>query len=80
VAHGQLTRLTVLARGIALVSPALPTFRDVPPGSTFYSYIETAAAHSIVGGYADGTFRPATAATRAQFTKILYQTFAVPSR
>jgi hypothetical protein len=80
VTRAQLAKMTVLADGLPLVNPATPTFGDVPPGSTFYSYVETAAAHGIVGGYSDGTFRPTRSATRAQFTKILYQAFALPTR
>jgi hypothetical protein len=80
VTRAQLTKMAVLARGLAQVPPATPTFGDVPPGDWAYAYIETAAAHGIVGGYSDGTFRPTNAATRAQFTKILNQAFAVPAR
>jgi hypothetical protein len=80
VTRGQLTKMTVLARGLALVTPVTPTFSDVPPGSPFYSYIETGAAHTIVGGYSDDTFRPARDATRAQFTKVLYRAFAASGR
>jgi hypothetical protein len=80
VTRAQVTKLTVLARGLPLLRPTTPTFSDVPPDDWAYAYIETAAAHAIVGGYADGTFRSAAWATRAQFTKILYQTFAVPAR
>ena len=79
VTRAQLTKMAVLARGLALVRPATPTFRDVPPSDWAYHYIETAALHAIVGGYSDGTFRPATNATRAQFCKILYQTFGLPT-
>jgi hypothetical protein len=79
VTRAQLTKLVVLARGLPLSLPATPTFRDVPPSDWAYGYIEAAAAHAIVSGYPDGTFRPTAAATRAQFSKILYQTFAVPA-
>jgi hypothetical protein len=37
-------------------------------------------AHQVVGGYDDGTFRPAANATRAQVSKILFQAFALPNR
>lgn len=78
ITRGQLTKLTVLARGYSLLTPATATFNDVPPGSTFYTYIETAVGQGIIGGYADGSFRPATSATRAQFSKILYGAYASP--
>jgi hypothetical protein len=80
VTRAQLTKMAVLARGLPLVSPATPSFTDVPPGDWAYAYVETAAAHAIVGGYSDGTFRPVAWATRAQFCKILFQTFSVPAR
>jgi hypothetical protein len=79
VTRAQVTKLAVLARGLPLANPPTATFRDVPPSDWAYRYIETAAAHAIVGGYPDGTFRPAANATRAQFCKILFQTFSVPS-
>jgi hypothetical protein len=79
VTRAQLTKLIVLAVGYPLVNPLTPSFSDVPPTYWAYQYIETAAAHQIVGGYADGTFRPANEATRAQFAKMLYQAYGVPS-
>src|SRR5262249_27791411 len=47
-----------------------PTFSDVPASHPFYAFIETAAAHNIVSGYGDGTFRPNTNVTRGQLSKI----------
>ena len=37
-----------------------------------YQYIETLVARGIVGGYADGTFRPGNPVTRGQLTKFIY--------
>jgi hypothetical protein len=76
VTRGQLTKLVVLARGYTLANPATARFTDVPVGSAFYPYIETAASIGIVGGYSDGTFRPGNSATRAQFSKILFGAYA----
>jgi hypothetical protein len=53
-------------------SPA-PAFRDVPPDHWAYPFVSAAAAHGLLSGYADGTFRPTAVATRAQMAKILYQ-------
>jgi hypothetical protein len=59
------------------------TFTDVPVGSTFYDYVETAFAHGVVGGYACGGttypcdgqnrpyFRVGVNTTRAQIATIL---------
>jgi hypothetical protein len=46
-------------------------FTDVPPTHSFYVYIERAAAHGVIGGYTDGTFRPQNNATRGQISKIV---------
>jgi hypothetical protein len=81
VTRGQLAKIVVIAAqqvsGWTLISPATPSFNDVPVGSTFYTYIETAVCHSILGGYNDGTFRPSDNATRGQIAKIVY--FAIGS-
>jgi hypothetical protein len=43
----------------------------VPSSHTFYGYIRCLACRGIVGGYADGTFRPANDVTRGQIAKIV---------
>jgi N-acetylneuraminic acid mutarotase len=72
VTRGQLSKIVVAAAGWTLINPPSPTFNDVAPGSTFYAYVETAVCHSILGGYADGSFRPGNPATRGQISKIVY--------
>jgi hypothetical protein len=73
--RGQLTKIVVLAEGWAEVAPASPTFRDVPAGSPFYSYVETAYSHEIISGYSCGggclEFRPGNNVTRGQLCKIV---------
>jgi hypothetical protein len=76
ITRGQISKIIVLAEGWPAGNPPSPTFSDVPPGSPFYIYVESAVAHGIVSGYADGTFRPNTNATRAQLSKMLYLTLA----
>jgi hypothetical protein len=71
VTRGQLSKIVVVAAGWRLLNPITPTFSDVPQGSPFYQYIETAVCHDIVTGYADGTFRPGNNATRSQISKIV---------
>ncbi|MGA7730471.1 MAG: S-layer homology domain-containing protein [Chloroflexia bacterium] len=88
VTRAQLTKIIVLAAqqwdpvGWALLNPPQPTFNDVPAGSTFYGYVETALAHSVLEGYACGGpgepcpgryFRPNGNATRAQLSKMVYE-------
>lgn len=72
VTRAQFAKMLVGALGWELVTPQTPTFSDVPTDYWAYSYIETAAAHGVLGGYADGTFRPAANVTRAQLAKMLY--------
>jgi hypothetical protein len=48
-----------------------PHFSDVPPGSTFYQFVETAYNRGLISGYADGTFRPGNDAVRAHIAKML---------
>jgi plastocyanin len=43
----------------------------VPPGSTFYPYIQCLACQGIINGYSDGTFKPNNSVTRGQTTKIV---------
>jgi hypothetical protein len=72
ITRGQISKMIALGEGWTLVAPPQPTFSDVPPAHPFYQYIETVAAHGVVSGYADGTFRPNANATRAQLSKMLY--------
>ncbi len=69
--RGQVAKIIVLAFGLPLVTPPTQTFSDVEPGDVFDPYIETAAAHHLVNGYSDGTFRPYNNVSRGQFAKIL---------
>jgi hypothetical protein len=80
VTRSQLSKMIVLAKNWPLLEPTEPTFNDVAPGSTFYSYIETAFSHTIITGYPCGGpgepcpgtyFRPFNNATRAQLSKML---------
>src|SRR5688572_21134523 len=72
VTRSQLAKIVVMAEGWPLITPPNPTFPDVPRNSTFYSYVETAAAHNVISGFGDGTFRPGNPATRGQISKIIY--------
>jgi hypothetical protein len=78
VTRGQLSKIVVIAAGWPLANPPTPTFIDVPPEHTFYTYIETAFEHGIISGYADRTFRPGNNATRGQISKIVYMAVTQP--
>jgi hypothetical protein len=91
--RGQLAKIAmntaVLALGWTLLDPASNTFEDVPVGSTFFKYVETAYAHQVLGGYPCGTrpempcvppankpyFLPSNEVTRGQAAKIVSNTF-----
>ncbi len=72
VTRGQMTKIVVNAAGWSQINPSTPTFSDVPAGSTFYPFVETAVAHGIINGYSDQTFRPNNAVLRGQASKIVY--------
>ena len=69
--RGQLTKMLALGFGWTLYNPVYPDFSDVPADHPYYLYVETAYSHGVVTGYADSTFRPGSAVTRAQVTKML---------
>jgi hypothetical protein len=82
VTRGQLSAIVAGAFNWTLIDPPVATFRDVPVGSTFYRFIETAVSKSILGGYPCGDgcreFRPGNNALRSQIATIVYN--AVLSR
>jgi hypothetical protein len=69
--RAQLAKMVVLAQGWEINTYAGPHFTDVPQGSTFYDYIETAYNHHVIIGYDDGTFKPNANVTRAQTMKVI---------
>jgi hypothetical protein len=72
VTRGQLSKIDVVAAGWALITPPTTSFTDVPAGSPFFYYVETAVCHGIISGYSDNTFHPNANATRGQISKIVY--------
>lgn len=70
VTRGQLAKIASNAAGWSEPVSG-QTFSDVAPGSTFYEYVERAAANGAIGGYSDGTFRPGNNATRGQISKVV---------
>jgi hypothetical protein len=87
VTRGQLSKITSGAAGWT-ETPTGQTFEDVPPGSTFYLYIERMASRGIISGYPCGGpfepcvapnnrpyFRPNNNATRGQMAKIAAEAF-----
>ncbi|MGA7733758.1 MAG: S-layer homology domain-containing protein [Chloroflexia bacterium] len=100
VTRGQLAKIVVNAAIIAdpanwtLENPPTNTFQDVPVGSVFFRYIETAVMHNLVSGYPCGAppagqcvppdnkpyFLPGQNASRAQISKIIYLAVSYPPR
>lgn len=85
--RGQISKIVSNAAGFS-DPPSGQAFADVPPGSTFYDWVQRLASRSIMSGYACGGagepciapgnlpyFRPASDATRAQTSKIVYNSF-----
>jgi hypothetical protein len=83
VTRGQLSKMTSEAFGFS--EPASgQTFEDVPPGSTFYEWVQRLASREIISGYWCGGqgepcgteerpyFRPNNHVTRGQAAKIVY--------
>ncbi len=72
VTRAQFAKMLVGAMEWEIVTPQSPTFSDVPADYWAYNYIETAAAHGVISGYTDGTFRPVANVTRAQLAKMIF--------
>ena len=69
--RGQMAKIVVLAFRFPIDTTGGPHFSDVPPGHTFYDYIETGRNLGLFTGYADGTYRPNVHVTRGQIAKIV---------
>jgi hypothetical protein len=88
--RGQLTKIVSESAGYNdTVPPTQQTFTDVPPGSTFWVYVERLLLHNpnVMNGYPCGSpgepcdsenrpyFRPNNPLTRGQTSKIVVNTF-----
>jgi Kelch motif protein/S-layer family protein len=85
ITRGQISKIVDLSAGFSdPIPPTRQTYQDVPPGSTFWLFIEQLTLHGVMGGYACGGvgepcvpptnrpyFRPGNNATRGQLTKIV---------
>jgi hypothetical protein len=85
--RGQISKIVSNAAGFSEPHTG-QTFEDVPPGSTFYDFIERLASRGVMNGYPCGGagepcvppdnrpyFRPNANATRGQTSKIVTNTF-----
>ncbi len=78
ISRAELTLLVVRAAGYTLITPATPTYWDVPASYFAYAAIETAHAKGVVNGYPDGSFRPNTNIRRDELAGILYKGINTP--
>ncbi|MDQ5824278.1 MAG: FG-GAP-like repeat-containing protein [Chloroflexota bacterium] len=72
--RGQISKIVSNAKGYN-EEVSGQTFPDVPPGSTYYEFIERMVSRGIIGGFPDGTFKPGNNATRGQVSKIVANAF-----
>jgi hypothetical protein len=63
--------MVALVVSITSLALAASTFPDAPSSHPYYTAINDLASRGIIGGYDDGSFRPATAVTRQQFAKMI---------
>jgi len=79
ISRAEFAKVICLAMGWDLITPETPSFSDVAKDFWAYSYIETARAHGVIGGYTDGTFGPNKNITRAEIAKMVAETLGLPS-
>ncbi len=71
----------ILLSGEVNIPPDITTnFPDVATNHWFFPYVAGAAEYDIVNGFPDGTFRPASKVTRAEFLKMLTRSFGLSVR
>jgi len=71
VTRAEFATMVVLAKKLTLVSPARPSFKDVPANHWAYKQVETAAKAGYLKGYPDGTFGPSRNITRQEIAAVL---------
>ncbi|HEX9990820.1 MAG TPA: S-layer homology domain-containing protein [Chloroflexia bacterium] len=84
--RGQISKIVSNAKGYSDPTGS-QIFEDVPPGNSFYDWVQRLASRGIMGGYPCGSpgepcgsgnrpyFRPNNNATRGQVSKIVANTF-----
>lgn len=81
VNRAMMTKFAVLAAKFPLTNTS--SFKDVDQAAWYAPYVNTAAAHGVVGGYKDvngnltGNFGPGDYVTREQAAKILVNAFSL---
>lgn len=78
VSVSHFTRFTLLAKEAALSPVAEQLFSDVPSSYWAGDFIFRLNSLGYISGYPDGTFRPDTSITRAEFATVLVKAFKLP--
>lgn len=76
--RAEVLKILMLSAGLDPVEEFDNTFPDVPASAWFTPYVSTAAGRGIVKGYPDGKFYPEVKVTRAEFLKMLIESFEIP--
>ena len=71
VTREEFAKMIVVAKGLALVTPATPTFSDVPATRWSYGYVEAAAKAGYINGIGGGKFGPAAEIKRQDMAVLL---------
>jgi hypothetical protein len=77
VNRAEFTKMALLAAGLQPKPCATSPFPDVPKTAWFAPYVCAAKDAGIIGGFPDGTFKPALEINYANASKILAKTFEV---
>ncbi len=70
ISRAEFSKMLALGYGLSLLTPAQPSFADVPASYWAYTYIETLHAVGAISGYPDGSFHPGASITRAELVKM----------
>ena len=70
--RAEIAKMVVNALELDMDTSGAPHFDDVRSSDWFFDYVETAYNYDLMRGYADGTFGPTKAVTRAETAKIVY--------
>lgn len=65
VNRAELAAMAVRAGGWSGVTLSVPRFSDVPASDSLAPWVNAAAAHGLIQGYADGSFHPGEGTSRA---------------
>jgi S-layer homology domain len=78
ITRAEMVKMVVVASGTPAYNGPLADYPDVPPSYWAYGYIKTATHKQWVGGFADGSFRPGAASSRAELGKVVYLAIVYP--